>query len=95
MSDPRIMYADASDTATFCTHTEVNINLTPQIIAELFLNLSSQQQALFFNHCHQVVTDKWPDGVCGFASQMAFVELEKHGLTVGGRTIQKLISGDY
>lgn len=34
--------------------TKQEVEITPDFVAELFMNMDSQQQAEFFQHCHRI-----------------------------------------
>lgn len=64
--------------------------ITPEIVAELFAHLSSDEQAKFFNHVADVAST-WSGG--GLAMQMQFIT-DEHGLSVSGRRVMQMI-GEY
>lgn len=64
--------------------------VTPEIIAEMFCAMDSQQQAAFFNHI-AAVASKW-SGI-GLAMQLQYVT-DEDGLTLAGRRVMQCI-GEY
>lgn len=63
--------------------------ITPEIIAEVFAGMKSDEQARFFNRIDEV-TAGW-DG--SFAMQLQYVT-DDTGLTKGGRDVMRVI-GEY
>ena len=63
--------------------------ITPEIIAELFAGLRSDEQARFFNHIDKVAST-WPGPFC-FQLQAITDEMD---LTLAGRRVMHAI-GDY
>ena len=64
--------------------------LTPNIIAEMFCEMDSSEQAQFFNHIDRV-SSKWTGG--GLVMQLQYIT-DEDGLTLAGRRIMQGI-GDY
>ena len=65
------------------------IELTPEEIADIFSNMSSIEQAKFFNRLAKLVKE-WSTHAGGFNMQMEWVRREKE-LTKEGRDIMKII----
>lgn len=63
--------------------------LTPEIIAELFCDLGSDEQARFFNHIDKVASE-WG---AGFPFQLQWIT-DDNGLTLAGRRVMQAI-GNY
>ena len=63
---------------------------TPELIAEMFACLDSEEQAKFFNHVAEVAS-KWSGG--GFCLQLQYIT-DEDGLTLAGRRVMQEI-GDY
>jgi len=64
-------------------------NVTPKTVAEMFCNLDSHDQALFFNNVHAIASE-W-DGM-GFDMQLQYITEDV--LTMGGRRVMQQI-GEY
>jgi len=65
-------------------------DITPEIIAELFADLGSDEQARFFNHVDKVAST-WAG--MGLAMQLQWIT-DDDGLTLAGRRVMQAI-GDY
>jgi hypothetical protein len=63
--------------------------ITPEVIAELFCDLSSDQQAAFFNHVDSVAST-WKSDLC---FQLQYIT-DEDGLTLAGRRVMQQI-GEY
>ena len=63
---------------------------SPELIAEMFACLSSEEQARFFNHVDKVAST-WSGG--GFCFQLQYIT-DEDGLTLAGRRVMQQI-GDY
>lgn len=63
---------------------------TPEIIAELFAHMYSDEQATFFNHVDQVAST-WSWGDMGM--QLQYIT-DEDGLTLAGRRVMQKI-GEY
>jgi len=71
------------------------VDLTPELIAELFADLDSTEQARFFNHVDECA-QRWrlePHNLGGFDFQLCYVT-DDDGLTLAGRRIMQMI-GEY
>lgn len=64
--------------------------ITPEIIAELFAELGSDEQARFFNRVAEV-SSRWGGG--GLAMQLQWIT-DDNGLTLAGRRVMQHI-GEY
>ena len=64
-------------------------DITPEIVAELFANMRSDEQAMFFNHVAEVA-GKWSSGL---EFQLQWVT-DDDGLSLAGRRVMQAI-GDY
>lgn len=64
--------------------------ITPELIAELFAGLGSDDQARFFNHIDKVAST-WSNG--GLPFQLQWVT-DDDGLTLAGRRVMQYI-GEY
>lgn len=73
---------------------ELNLDLTPQDLAALFLDLDSAGQAAFFDAVHRIVTADWPHGLAGLAMQLEMVVTPDSGITEEGKRVMEMI-GDY
>ena len=62
------------------------IDITPELLAELFAELDSQEQARFFNHVDEVASPWLP-------FQLQYIT-DDDGLTLAGRRVMQYI-GDY
>ena len=76
-------------------HDKIIINddlmqITPEIIAELFCELDSEKQARFFNHVADTASI-WDGG--GLVMQMQYIT-DEDGLNDSGRRVMSYI-GDY
>ena len=65
------------------------VSANPEIVADMFANMGSDEQALFFNHVAKIV-DTW-DG--GFPLQLQWIT-DDDGLTLAGRRVMQHI-GEY
>lgn len=65
-------------------------DITPEIVAELFAGLGSDEQARFFNHV-AAVASVWKNG--GLPMQLQWIT-EEDGLTLAGRRCMQYI-GEY
>ena len=65
-------------------------DVTPEIVAEVFAELDSEKQALFFNRVAEIAS-KWSWG--GMGMQLQYVT-DEDGLSLGGRRVMSEI-GDY
>lgn len=65
-------------------------DVTPEMVAELFAGMGSDEQALFFNHVASIAST-W-DGM-GFPMQLQFIT-EDDGLSLAGRRVMQEI-GEY
>ena len=65
--------------------------VTPELLAELFAGMGSDEQARFFNHVDKVAST-WRGGG-GLSMQLQYVT-DDDGLTLGGRRVMQAI-GDY
>lgn len=63
--------------------------ITPEVVAELFANMRSDEQARFFNRVSEVAST-WGEG---FPMQLQWVT-DDDGLTLGGRRVMQSI-GEY
>lgn len=63
--------------------------VTPEIVAEIFAGMGSDEQARFFNRISEVAST-WD---CGFPMQLQWVT-DDDGLTLGGRRVMQNI-GEY
>lgn len=63
------------------------VEATPELIAEIYANMYSDEQARFFNHIAEVAS------VWDMAMQHQYVT-DEHGLTLAGRRVMQQI-GDY
>ena len=68
----------------------VLVDVTPEIVAELFAEMSAGEQALFFNHI-AAVASKWTGGGLSFQLQAI---TDDDGLTLAGRRVMQSI-GEY
>lgn len=64
--------------------------VTPELIAEIFAEMDSTEQAKFFNHVAEVAS-QW-NGM-GFPMQLQYIT-DEDGLTLAGRRVMQGI-GDY
>ncbi len=62
------------------------VEITPEVIAELFADMSSDEQARFFNHIDRIAS-KWLD------FQLQYIT-DEDGLTLAGRRVMDAI-GNY
>ena len=62
------------------------IEVTPEIIAEFFCDMGSDEQAAFFNHISTIATTWLPMQLQGIT--------DEHGLNLGGRRVMQEI-GEY
>ena len=65
---------------------------TPEIVAELFANMDSEEQAKFFNHVAAISTT-WRLGEGSLCMQMQYIT-DDDGLTLAGRRVMQMI-GEY
>lgn len=64
--------------------------ITPEMVAEMFCSMSSEEQAVFFNSVHDIGTS-WHGGA--FSMQLQYIT-DEQGLNLGGRAVMQSI-GDY
>ena len=69
---------------------ELISDITPEIIAELFCDLDSHEQASFFNHVDELAS-QW--NCMGLVMQLQHIT-DEDGLTLAGRRVMSYI-GDY
>lgn len=69
---------------------EIEVELTPEDIAQLFCDLDSAQQARFFNHVGEIAS-RWKG--MGLAMQLQYIT-DEDGLNYAGRRVMQHI-GDY
>jgi diadenosine tetraphosphate (Ap4A) HIT family hydrolase len=69
---------------------DVEFNVTPRSVAELFCGMADDEQAEFFNEVSAIVKREWD---ASFAVQMHAVG-ERTNLTDAGRTVMHII-GEY
>ena len=67
------------------------VDVTPEVIAEIFADMGSDEQARFFNHI-AVVASKW--GAGGYLGMQLQAITEDCGLTLAGRRVMQEI-GEY
>ncbi len=66
--------------------------VTPELAAEMFAAMDSEQQAQFFNHVADV-SSRWRSGEGSFAMQLQYIT-DEDGLTLAGRRVMQYI-GEY
>jgi len=66
--------------------------VTPDIVAEMFAVMDSEQQAQFFNRVAEVASH-WRSGEGSFAMQLQYIT-DEDGLTLAGRRVMQYI-GEY
>ncbi len=66
--------------------------VTPDIVAEMFAVMDSEQQAQFFNRVADVAS-RWRSGEGSFAMQLQYIT-DEDGLTLAGRRVMQYI-GEY
>lgn len=70
-------------------NVEVNLDLTPQELAQVWCNMPSQQQAAFFNEIADIA-DKWEGEFC---MQLQWIT-DEECLNDSGRAVMRQI-GEY
>jgi len=75
--------------AQIITNKELT-DVTPEIVAELFAEMYSDEQARFFNHVAKV-SSQWDGG--GLVMQLQYLT-DEDGLSLKGRNVMSYI-GDY
>lgn len=67
--------------------------LTPELVAEFFAEMASDEQARFFNHVDQVASNWRSNGDGCLAMQLQYIT-DDDGLTLAGRRVMAHI-GEY
>jgi len=68
------------------------LTITPEMVAEMFACMGSEEQAAFFNHVDKVATS-WHGGRGVLAMQLQWIT-DDDGLTLAGRRVMQEI-GEY
>jgi len=68
------------------------LDITPELVAELFACMDSEKQARFFNHVDEVATS-WHGGRGQLCMQLQYIT-DEDGLTLAGRRVMQQI-GEY